>query len=388
MFRFGCFCLSILAVWLEIFCFPAAASPTIQDTTTAFPNVSAQSAILIEAESGQIIYEKNAQLRLPMASTTKIMTAIVAMELADPSTVIQVSPLAVGIEGSSVYLYAGEQLSLENLLYALLLESANDAAVAIAIAVAGDLPTFVERMNQKASELGLENTHFTNPHGLDHEEHYTTAADLARLAAYCMKNELFRTVVATQRMTIPLHTTEGVRLLLNHNRLLRTYPGTIGLKTGFTKRSGRCLVSAALRDHVQLIAVTLNAPRDWQDHRDLFDFGFAKYVSVSLISAKNYVRQIPVIGAVSNTATVSNATEMRKILSANHGKITMICEAPHIHFGGVYAGQPLGRLIWYCDGAIIASTPLYAQESIPALPVRASLWTRIKTRLFKLPQTE
>lgn len=373
--RYGCFCLAVLLAFGTQLTLVSSAMTHM--TSLSVPSVSAQSAILVEASHGHIVYEKNARVRLPMASTTKIMTAIVALEHADPSTVIEIPPSAVGIEGSSIYLYAGERLSLEHLLYALLLESANDAAAAIAIALAGSIATFAEWMNAKAIELELTDTHFTNPHGLDHEQHYTTAADLAKIAAYCMTNSLFRSIVSTQRITIPLHDTEGVRLLINHNRLLRSYEGTVGLKTGFTKRSGRCLVSASERDGVLLIAVTLNAPNDWDDHRNMFDYGFDLYTSLLLQAAEGYTRTVPVIGAVSGSVTVTNPNEVRLVLPRSHGEITMICELPRWLAGNVLQGQTVGRLIWYCNGEIIATAPLIAQSSVIVSFPKRTLWERL-----------
>ena len=171
------------------------------------------------------------------------------------------------MEGSSVYLAQDEVLTLKELLYALLLESANDAAVAIAMAVDGSVDAFADRMNRYAAQLGLKDTHFVNPHGLDDDAHYTTARELALITRAALENPDFREIVSTQKTVIPLRGSEGVRLLLNHNRLLREYDGCIGVKTGFTKKTGRCLVSAAERDGVMLIAVTLGAPDDWNDHR-------------------------------------------------------------------------------------------------------------------------
>lgn len=360
--RYGCLFFSALFFAFQGLSLAASAQAVMTDLS--LPNVSAQSAILLEPSTDIVIYEKNANTRLPMASTTKIMTAIVALEHADPSSTITVSPMAVGIEGSSVYLYAGEQLSLEHLLYALLLESANDAAAAIAIAIAGSIDAFADLMNQKAAELGLTNTHFTNPHGLDHENHYTTAADLARIAAYCMENELFRTIVSTQRMSIPMHDTEGARLLLNHNRLLRSYEGTIGLKTGYTKRSGRCLVSAVERNGMTLICVTLNAPDDWDDHRNLFEYGFSLYTSVLLQAAGTFSYSLPVIGVRSSSVNLTNANEVRVIIPEQHGEISLTCEAPRWISGNIAKDQQIGQLIWKCDGEIIACEPLVATASV------------------------
>lgn len=375
-----CLCLAFFICWEHLLSLICAAAPPHADAT--LPAVSAQSAILIEPQNGDVVYEKNAHVRLPMASTTKIMTAIVAMECADPTMIVDIPAEATCVEGSSIYLYAGERLSLEHLLYALLLESANDAAVAIAIAVAGSVDAFAQRMNDKAAQLGLCDTHFTNPHGLDHEQHYTTAYDLAKLAAYCMQNELFRTIVATRRTTIPLHETPDARLLLNHNRLLRVYPGAIGLKTGFTKRSGRCLVSAAARDGVMLIAVTLNAPDDWNDHMRMMDHGFARYEGLRLQVAGGYTQEIPVIGGIAPTVTVSNPMDVSVVLPAQHGPLTLCCELPRWVGGGIVQGQQLGQMVWRCDGEVIASAPLLAQTDNHALPRRRTLWQRIRALFF------
>ena len=226
------------------------------------PDVSAKSAILIEASTGEVIWSENPDQRLPMASTTKIMTALVAIESGDVKRTVSISPLAVGVEGSSVYLYANEKMTLEDLIYAMLLESANDAAAAIAIEVGGSIEGFADMMNERASSLGLSNTHFENPHGLDGETHYTTARELAIIAREAYSNEILKGIFSTYKKTIPLNETEGVRLLINHNKLLKSYDGATGIKTGFTKKSGRCLVSAAERDGLEFIAVTLNAPND------------------------------------------------------------------------------------------------------------------------------
>jgi len=370
-------CLGFLLVFLLVNNLPLISDAKALPVDLSVPNVSAQSAILIEPSANIVIYEKNAHIKLPMASTTKIMTAIVALEHVPPSATVEVSPLAVGIEGSSIYLYAGEHLSMEHLLYALLLESANDAAVAIAISVAGSVEAFAELMNQKAAELGLNNTHFTNPHGLDHEDHYTTASDLALLAAYCMQNEMFRTIVATQRITIPLHDTEAARLLLNHNRLLRSFDGTIGLKTGFTKRSGRCLVSAVEREGMTLICVTLNAPDDWDDHRNLFEFGFERYTSLMLFPAGAYSRSVSVIGCNPTTIAISNQNDIRLVLPRQHGEITWTCEAPRWLAGNIAQGQPIGMLVGRCDGKIIVIEPLIAQSSVNTNQYKKTFFKRI-----------
>ena len=208
--------------------------PNMLHAESVAPSVSASSAVLIEAGSGKIIYGKNENQRRGMASTTKIMTAIVALENASLDKLVTVAPAASGVEGSSVYLYAGEEIAMETLLYALMLQSANDAAAAIAYDVAGGIESFAAMMNEKAAELGLTDTHFMNPHGLDDENHYTTAYELAKIAAYALENETFAEIVSTEKKLIPLHNSSASRLLVNHNRLLRQYDDIIGVKTGFT----------------------------------------------------------------------------------------------------------------------------------------------------------
>ena len=253
----------------------------------------AESAVLYDADNDTVLFSKDSKKRLPMASTTKIMTAIVALEWGNPNELVTIPKEAVGIEGSSCYLKEGEQFSLRSLLYALLLQSANDAATAIALHIAGSIEGFALLMNCKAAELGLTNTHFDNPHGLDSRTHYTTALDLARLADYCMENREFEEIWSTVTVQIPLTSTEKadhVRILYNHNRLLRSYPPCIGGKTGYTMRCGRCLVSAAELCGKRLIAVTLNCRHDWNDHVRLYEYGFSQHQTPKDITSwKKYV---------------------------------------------------------------------------------------------------
>ena len=242
----------------------------------AKPDVSARAAAVIEAESGRVLYEKNASEKMGMASTTKIMTAIVAIENGNLSDTVTVSAHAANVEGSSMYLKEGEKISLENLLYGLMLQSGNDAATAIAEHIAGNEKKFAGLMNKKAKEIGVENTHFTNPHGLAEEKHYTTAADLAKIAAYGLKNPKFSKIVSSKTKTFEREGM-GMAAISNHNRFLKMYKGCIGVKTGFTKANGRCLVTASRRNGMTIVCVTLNAPDDWNDHKKLSDFAFADY---------------------------------------------------------------------------------------------------------------
>jgi D-alanyl-D-alanine carboxypeptidase (penicillin-binding protein 5/6) len=253
-------------------------------TAVAAPTVSAQGAAVIDVDSGRILYDKNGDQKMRIASLTKIMTAIVAIEESNIKDLVAVPDYAIGVEGSSIYLRHGEKLTLEQLLYGLMLRSGNDAAVAIAHHVGGSLEGFVHLMNEKAKYLGLSATSFGNPHGLDDNDHqYSTPNDMAKLSAYALKNETFQQIVATQVKKIPLHGEKWDRKLINKNKMLRFYEGANGVKTGYTKLARRCLVSSAERDDRKIAVVTLNAPNDWEDHSRLLDYAFQQFTVKNLI---------------------------------------------------------------------------------------------------------
>ena len=233
--------------------------------------VSAQKAILVDAVSGRVIYEKDADSRSLIASTTKIMTALIVCEQCNVLDRMRIPKEAVGIEGSSMYLQEGEILTLQELLYGLMLSSGNDAAVALAIYCGGTVEGFAELMNDKARILGMTGSHFENPNGLDSPGHYSTARDLAILAAYAMENPIFYKTVSAKNVTV------GQRYLHNHNKLLWQVEGADGVKTGYTKAAGRILVSSATRNNRRILAVTIDAPDDWNDHTELLNYGFDNF---------------------------------------------------------------------------------------------------------------
>ncbi len=244
-------------------------------------NLSAESTVLISADTRQILYNDNAFLKMGMASTTKIMTALVALENASVDKIITVSQNAQNQEGSSIYLRTGDELPLIELLYGLMLNSGNDAAVAIAEGIGESCDNFVQMMNEKASELGCRNTNFKNPNGLSDPEHYSCAYDLALIMAYAMENETFAKIVSTKEYQI--QNKDSVTYLRNHNKLLWQTNTCIGGKTGFTKADGRCLVSCAEKDGKRIVVATLNDRNDWNDHKSLFDYGFEKLKNVEII---------------------------------------------------------------------------------------------------------
>lgn len=338
--------------------------------------LSAKSAIVIDADTGAVLSAHNAEERLPMASTTKIMTALVALSEGDLDRTYQVKKEYTMIEGSSMYLKEGEEITMRDTLYGLMLSSGNDAAVAIA-GECGGLKNFIEKMNAKAAELGLQNTHFENPNGLDSETHYTTAHELALIASAAMKDPVFREIVAT------IDYTSNGRSMHNHNRLLSMYDGAIGIKTGYTKRSGRTLVSAAERNGRTLICVTLSDPDDWNDHMTMLDSAFEKYSEVTLHNAGDELYQQKVLGgdienvplAAQNTVTAYLAPgEKEKIETVRFGET--ICYAPVVKTA--IAGQIVYRI---GDKVIAKDTLLYGQGSV-LLPEQKSWTERLAERIF------
>ena len=255
--------------------------------SNATVNVSAKSAIVIDAHSGRVLFEKNAYEKRGMASTTKIMTALLVLEKGGLEEMVSVSPNAAGTEGSSIWLAPSEKISVNDLLYGLMLASGNDAATALAEHTAGSVEAFTLLMNRKAKEIGAYNTNFTNPHGLPDKEHYTTAYDLALIAREAMKNKQFASIVATKNKTISWEGSEWKRSLGNHNKLLKRYEYATGIKTGFTKKDGRCLVSSAEKDGRLHICVTLNAPDDWNDHIAMHEYCFETFKAHTVCKGGN-----------------------------------------------------------------------------------------------------
>lgn len=288
--------------------------------------ISARKAILIDGTTGRVLYEKNADSKSLIASTTKIMTALIVCEQLNVLDRVRIPEEAVGIEGSSMYLRKGEVLTVQELLYGLMLCSGNDAAVALAIYCGGSVEGFVQLMNDKARVLSLENTHFANPHGLDHPQHYSTARDLGRLACYAMENPLFATTVSSKCITI------GERRLINHNKLLWRVNGADGVKTGFTKAAGRVLVSSAMRDGRRLTAVTIDDGNDWIDHEKLLEDGFSHYRQLKIVEKGEKLGTFQIFGGIESTVDLIATDDFVYLLAAG--------EEPEIRLSGkgfVYA---------------------------------------------------
>lgn len=338
--------------------YAAADSPT--ERVSLDIATSAGSAVLLDASGSEVhtLWEQNADKRRGPASTTKIMTALVAAERMPLSQKITVPKEAVGIEGSSVYLTEGEVFTLEELLCCTLLESANDAATAVAIAVGGSVEDFAVLMNEKCQELGLTDTHFTNPHGLDHDEHYTTARELGIIAAAALENEALKKIFSTYKMTVSAPD-GGVRLLINHNRLLRSIDGCIGVKTGYTKSNGRCLVSAAERDGLRLIAVTLDDGNDWHDHTLMLEAGFEAYERVELCEYTNILLpDIEVTGGEQTRLKTALAERVYATLPKSGAVIECKIESIPSLPAPVSRGTAVGEIVFLSEGREIARTRL------------------------------
>ncbi len=326
--------------------------------------VSSRAAALYEPRSGTFVYEKNSDERLPMASTTKIMTALVAIERENLEKKITVDSRAIGIEGSSAYLKRGEVMTLRELLYALMLQSANDAAEAIAYALSGSIEAFAELMNGKAVALGLTDTHFTNPHGLDDEEHYTSAHDLAIITAEALEYPEFREIVSTR--TKRVEKSDISRLFVNHNKLLTRYEGCIGVKTGFTKKSGRCLVSAAERGGITMIYVTINSPDDWNEHERMLDYGFNTMENTVLVSRKDFNYSLPVIGADTERIKLGIAEDVSVLRRRNSEEPIVEILLPRFLTAPIKQGDAVGKIVVKDGENILLERDVIATESISA----------------------
>ena len=313
--------------------------------------ISAQSALLMDCATGRILYSKQPDKKSLIASTTKIMTALIVCEQCNVLDRVQIPKEAVGIEGSSIYLQPDEILTVQELLYGLMLHSGNDAATALAIYCAGTVEGFVQMMNDKARVLGLQNTHFENPHGLDNENHYSTAADLGKLAAYAMKNPVFSKVVSTKNVRI------GNRYLKNHNKLLWSVEGADGIKTGYTKRAGRILVSSASRDGRRLVAVTISDPDDWRDHAELLEMGFANYSPRVILSKGTVVGITEVSGGCAGEVELIAADDFQYSV-ANDESIEICLPKPGFVYAPVVDGQCAGDAQVYLNDQWIGKIPL------------------------------
>ena len=321
------------------------------------PQTGAEAFILMDAGSGRVLTGKNTERELAIASTTKIMTALVALETGNLSDKVTVKQNHLK-EGSSMYLRAGEVLTLEELLYGLLLPSGNDAAECIAAHCGGNggSAQFVRWMNEKAKALGMEHTSFANPSGLDEMGHSSCALDMARLAAYAMQNPTFERIVSTRTASV------GTRTMTNHNKLLASYSGCVGLKTGYTGDAGRTLVTCAERGGMRMIAVTLHDGSDWADHAALYDYGFSAYALSSGAKKGEAYGSVSVDGqSVSAVAAESFCYPVSESES-----LSVRAELPQTVSAPLRKGQTFGTLVISCGETEVGRVDLVSARSVQA----------------------
>ena len=323
--------------------------------------VSAKRAYVLDTVSGRVLQEKNAHERSLIASTTKIMTALIICEQCNVLDRMRIPGEAVGIEGSSMYLQEGEILTLQELLYGLMLSSGNDAAVALAIYCGGTVEGFAQLMNDKARNLGLTNTHFENPNGLDSPGHYSTARDLAVLSAYAMENPIFRQTVSTKTLMI------GQRSLANHNKLLWRVEGADGVKTGYTKAAGRILVSSAARNGRRIVAVTIDAPDDWNDHASMLESGFSRYAVKQVVTKGQHVGTLEVVGGESHKIQVLAAENFSYALAPEENPQLML-PGPGFVYAPAVEGADAGVVYITVEGKAVGKVPVVFGETVEQIP--------------------
>lgn len=324
--------------------------------------VSARAAILLEATTGQVLYVKEGDTRLAMASTTKIMTALLTLEQPNLDEYFVVDSEAIKVEGSSMGLVEGDQVTLRALASGMLLPSGNDAANAAAVKIAGSVDAFVALMNERAEKMGLSNTHFVTPSGLDAEGHYSTAADMAKLAGEAIKNPEFLAICSSPNLQLEYGNPPYKRWLKNSNKMLQTYEGAIGVKTGFTDEAGRCLVSAARRGGVTLIAVTLNDPNDWEDTKNLFDYGFSQVKAKEIPADFIGEQTITVTGGTKNECKIEAYGAATSVVDPELLTAKLVVEP--FYYAPVTAGSIVGRVDYLHEGTVVATQPLMASETV------------------------
>lgn len=374
-------CTSICALlpipFLTVFCIMTVSCSALEAS-----DVSAECAVLISRQTGEVIFQKNAYAKHSMASTTKIMTSLLAAQSGKLHDELTVTEEMVRVEGTSMGLLPGDIVSVKELIYGMLLPSGNDAANATAVYLGGNVENFAKQMNAKAKEIGMENTNFVTPSGLDDKNHYSTAFDMALLGRYAVGNPVFRSVCSSEKATLSYGNPPYNRTLYNHNRLLESYKYALGIKTGFTKKSGRCLVSYAEKDGMGLIAVTLNAPDDWNDHKLMLDYGFSRLKKYTFTA--NIPKTISVVGGnVENLRVKCNSFEYDCLEQKN---LVQKVLADRFVYAPISKGDKLGEVKIYLDGKFIGSTDIYAAENVGVSVQKQeekSFFQRIKERFTK-----
>ena len=343
----------------QILCFALVLSLTFLGFSYKTEAYSAASYCLYDPLLKKVIASKDKDRRLSMASTTKIMTALITCEICDLSDIVEVTDKMIAVEGSSIGLQVGDKISYKDLLYGLMLESGNDAALCIAVSISGSQEDFSILMNQKAKLIGMKNSNFVTPNGLDDENHYSTAYDMALLSSYAMNNKIFSNIVSTKTYKAIYNFGEKERTYYNHNRLLSFLNGADGIKTGFTKKSGRCLVSSCKRKGVRLIAVTLNDGNDWQDHKNLYEYGFKQYQPVVL---PKIVKYISVTGSSNKEIRAESKQKNIYFYDGLYSNIKTKVHLPRFLYSPIKKGEKIGFVEYYFENSVIETADILACE--------------------------
>lgn len=364
-----------LLTLMILFCF--FVSGVSLKTYAEEPSLSAQSAVVICADTGKIIFGKSEREPRPMASTTKIMTALLTLEAAQNEDFnVTITDKMVPVEGSSMYLQVGQVLPLSSLAKGMLTVSGNDAANSAAITLGGSVDGFVDLMNKKAKQIGMLDTYFETPSGLDKGNHHSTAYDMALLGAYALENRAFFDISSKKRVEVPFREPNEIRTLYNENRMLKRYEGCIGVKTGFTKLAGRCLVSAAEKNNTRLVAVTLNAGDDWNDHEKLLDYGFSQVETV-IFDNKDYV-VLPIVGGRVNEVTAFVKDKISLTLAkGDKNKIEKVVEVPTFLYAPLKQGQVIGKVKYKLNDQILAYNDLIVSKDEDVVKQDGNLWQKL-----------
>ncbi len=343
---------------------PAAPYGDEPSAQAAPPEVSAQTAILIEGNSGEVLYEKNAEQKAFPASITKIMTALLAIESGNLDKIVTVSENASGVEGSSIYLETGEKIALRDLVYGLMLRSGNDAAIAISEEIGGTTENFVIMMNKRARELGAFNTHFANPNGLHNQDHYTTASDMALISKAAMKNPEFKKVAAAK--TWIADRGEGkYNYFYNKNKVVYQYTGGTGIKIGFTRAAGRTLVASSERHGMELICVVMNAPNWFQDTYHLMDYAFGQYETTKIADGQHPIKAVRIKGGVKDFVQIGPKEDILcPVRKGADSSISVVYELSETGKAPVRRWQDAGTIKIYRNGSYLFSKPLYYMEDV------------------------
>lgn len=365
----------ILAGFMVLFIFPLTSTIAF---ASAPPNITAKSAIVIEASTGKVLYAKGAEERRYPASTTKMMTLIIALENGNLNDMVTTSPIAAETEGSSLWLTNGEKLTLENMLYGMMLISGNDATVAVAEHIAGSVDAFSRLMTKKAQDIGALNTNFVNSSGLPNPLHYSTAHDLAKIAAYGYKNPIFSKIVGTRYKIIPWAGKDHDRELYNENKLLAFYDGGNGVKTGYTEAAGPCLVAGANRGGIQLVAVVLDSDAMWLDTSSLLDYGFQQIKKQQLFHAGEILKTVRINNGKTEFIPLITGSEVSiPIAGDEKDQFRTVIDAPAVIDAPIKAGQPVGTLRIYYHDTEVSAVSLLAKETVEKKSFFRGVWSSL-----------